>query len=218
VSPARLYRIIASLCLASIACNIILITRAVFFDNTYYFFLNWNLFLSWVPLVASFLLYNLNHKTKKPTIPALVLFLSWFIFFPNALYIITDFLHLGGKNQMLLSFDIITVFSFASTGLFLGFTSLELVQSIINKYFGHAIGWLFAIISLTLGSFGVYLGRFLRWNSWEVITHPISLIRDMFGTIVSPYLYTATSIGFTCVLTIFCLSLYLVYHSLSSSK
>lgn len=213
----RLYKLIATLLLASFACNLILITRNYLFVNPYYSFLNWNLLLAWIPLACAALANHLAHNHKNTTPLILILLTTWFIFYPNAPYMITDFLHL--KNSGIYAmFDIITLFSYAVTGLVIGFASLELAQATIRKYFGRLVSWIFALACLTLGSFGVYLGRFLRWNSWEVFTKPDIIIRDMLGTIVNPLLYTHLSLAFTCVFTIFCASLYLVYHTLSKKS
>lgn len=216
VSAQRLTRVVVSLLGATVACNLILLARSVIFSSPYYFFLNWNLFLAWVPFLTAIVANHMAFGRKPKIFGFWGIVFVWGIFFPNALYLVTDLLHLGGRDEIRFLFDAITVFSYACTGMIIGLASLELMQGIVKKYHGSYAGWVFALASLTLGSFGVYVGRFLRWNSWEVFTQPVYLAREMLGAIVNPLLYTRASLAFTVVLTIFYVSLYLVYHSLTS--
>jgi len=101
--------------------------------------------------------------------PALaVLGALWLAFFPNAPYIVTDFVHLSRDSLSPLWFDGLTICSFAATGLLLGLGSLYLVQSAVRR----ELGWLVVAASLLLGSIGIYLGRFVRLNSWDFVTNP----------------------------------------------
>ena len=70
-------------------------------------------------------------------------------------------------------------------GLLAGFVSLHLVQSAVSTRWSQAWGWLIAVVVLGLSGFGVYLGRFARYNSWDVLTRPRALVYDV-GSSVGP--------------------------------
>jgi uncharacterized membrane protein len=143
-----------------------------------YTFLLWNLFLAWVPLVAASLAFALARRGVGILVALLVA--VWLLFFPNAPYVLTDFIHLHGNGPSPLWYDALMLSSFAWTALMLGFVSLYLVHAIIAPRAGAAVGWLVVVCVLGLASFGVYLGRFARFNSWDVVTRPhlvLSVIR-----------------------------------------
>jgi uncharacterized membrane protein len=103
---------------------------------------------------------------------------GWFFFFPNAPYILTDLIHLGSKSQRYYWPDLVLILLFAMTGLVLGFLSLFLMQRMVAHRFGWPGGWLFVAVMATLSGFGIYAGRFLRWNSWDVVFNPLDLISE----------------------------------------
>lgn len=107
-----------------------------------------------------------------------ILVLMWLVFLPNAPYIVTDFVHLAPRANIPLWYDIALLISFASVGLFFAYTSVADVQAIVERNHGRASGWCVAVIALLLSGFGIYLGRFLRWNSWEVMTNPRALASE----------------------------------------
>lgn len=216
--PYRLKSVIFSLGLASSSCLFMTLFRAEITGNDFYSFLVWNLFLAWIPLgvALSIDLFYSHHRFSKAMFVLLVF--VWFIFFPNAPYIVTDFIHLKVRPGIPLIFDTIIIFSYATTGLFAGLVSLHILQERIAKIFSRGKAWAFVFVVLTSSSFGVYLGRFLRWNSWDVFTHPILLAQDMLGTFVNPLIYTKISFMFTGVLSLFLASIYFILHSLISSR
>lgn len=150
-----------------------------------YRFLLWNLFLAWVPVFFAWLARRWRH------LPLLLLLHTgfWLLFLPNAPYLLTDLIHLGRWRGISLWYDLLLLLLFAFTGLFLGFFSLSMMQDLVSDLFGWAIGWLFAAATLALSSFGVYLGRFLRWNSWDLLTHPHWLLRDILALVRDPLLH-----------------------------
>lgn len=140
-------------------------------------FLIWNLLLAWIPLYFSSK-FKKTFTQKKPFISGF-LFLCWLAIFPNAPYIITDLVHLEQKSGVPLWFDLILLVLFAWNGLLTGFISLMEIHHAFLTRFSQKVSW--GIISgiLFLSAYGVYLGRFERWNSWDILTHPISLVRQM---------------------------------------
>jgi uncharacterized membrane protein len=146
-----------------------------------YTFLLWNLFLAWVPLIAAAFAFALARRNVRGVGVVPLLIAVWLVFFPNAPYVLTDFIHLHGDGPSPLWYDALMLSSFAWTALMLGFASLYLVHAIIGQRAGAAVGWVVVVGVLGLASFGVYLGRFARFNSWDVVTRPhlvLSVIRQ----------------------------------------
>ncbi len=164
-----------------------------------FLFLAWNLFLAWIPYLMAMLLEN-KAKCGKSWWLLLPIFAGWLLFFPNAPYIVTDLLHLRHRPPLPLWYDLLLIFSFAWTGLMLGFLSLLKVHRVLDKVMGKTIGWTVVLISIALTGFGVYLGRFLRWNSWDVVTQPFALLKDI-GTVLSQPLLYLNTFGLAIVLT-----------------
>lgn len=103
------------------------------------------------------------------------LFGLWLLFLPNAPYILTDILHLTRASDAPAWYDLALLLSCSGTGLLLGYLSLLDVQEIVARSFSPIFGWIFAVVSLVLSGFAIYLGRFLRWNSWDVLVTPTRL-------------------------------------------
>jgi uncharacterized membrane protein len=101
-----------------------------------------------------------------------VLGVLWLLFFPNAPYLLTDFIHLHESLTTPLWYDALMLAAFAWTGLALGFASLYVMQTIWQRAAGAVVSWLGVVGALALASFGVYLGRFLRFNSWDALVRP----------------------------------------------
>ncbi|MEO6731436.1 MAG: DUF1361 domain-containing protein [Ferruginibacter sp.] len=159
-----------------------MVCRICYSASLRYIFLLWNLFLGWIPFQIS--LYLSKNKVAKWK-NWLCLF-GWLLFFPNALYIITDFVHLGAKTNVPVWYDAVLLFTCAITGLMMAFASLYKVEIFLTKRIGKSIANKLVIIALFLGSFGVYLGRFLRWNSWDIISNPIELFSEIGVRFLSP--------------------------------
>src|SRR6266478_2578674 len=158
--------------------------------SRYYLFLIWNLFLAGIPLVASTGLRLARHCRLPLTIQA-GCFGFWLLFLPNAPYILTDLLHLTAKSPVPAWFDLALLLSCAGTGLLLGYLSLLDVHDIVAQNLGKAIGWVVALSSLLLTGFAIYLGRFLRWNSWDVLVRPTMLF-DIADGLLHPASHSRT--------------------------
>ena len=125
--------------------------------------------------------------------------IAWLLFLPNAPYIVTDVKWLGEYAGGTLWYDAALIGTAATIGLVLGFVSLYLVQAVVTRRFGHLAGWTLAWAALALSGVGVYLGRFQRWNSWEVVTEPTTTLGQLAGAALDPLAHTrplALSIGF----------------------
>ena len=184
----------------------------IFYRGTQtFFFLNWNLFLAWIPyLVALSIPYLYKISNSKMVVFAALS--CWLLFFPNAPYILTDLLHLKKRIGIPLWYDMMLFLSFAWTGLMLGYLSLLEVQIFLRNFFSKWIVYSFSIMALLLCGFGIYLGRFLRWNSWDIITHPFSLFADIFNLLANPH-----TLGSAVVISVFLLLGYFTLITLSQS-
>jgi uncharacterized membrane protein len=159
---------LGALVAASAWCVALLEVRKHEYGYARYGFLVWNLTLAWIPLVLAVLLL-VAYARRRPVVELLAVGAAWLVFLPNAPYVLTDFIHLGAEHRQ---FDALILASFAFTALALGFASLLLVQLVVTRAAGAAIGWLVVLGSLFASSVGIYLGRVQRLNSWDVVQRP----------------------------------------------
>jgi uncharacterized membrane protein len=143
----------------------------------------WNLFLAVVPLLWS-MAFQASGARRQPFLMSLF-FLLWLLFLPNAPYILTDLIHLAPLPGVPLWYVLAMLLSCAGTGTLLGYLSLLNVHFVIAEKFGKIAGWSVAITTLILCGFGIYLGRFLRWNSWDAFTNPLSLGKTIFEQFIN---------------------------------
>ena len=196
---------------ASIFSVVIWRVRADFSGTGRYAFLIWNLFLAWIPFVISYFTYTLAFNRKWIYIVIPVAAFVWLIFFPNAPYILTDFQHLAYQTSELpVWYDVMMLIWFAFTGLLLGIVSLFLMQEIVRREFGRWAGWAFVAAVTGLSSAGVYMGRFLRWNSWDILRDPTGIALYSFQRVTDPSLQ---SIGFIGLFGAFFLFLYITLYT-----
>jgi uncharacterized membrane protein len=147
--------------------------------------LNWNLFLAFIPWALSSVAI-LKPEIQKSRLKMGILFVVWLIFFPNAPYILTDLFHLQVYSTMPLWFDLILILFFAWTGLLFGFFSLWNFEQILGKIIHKKLIPVFSFFLLFIGSFGVYLGRYLRLNSWDIISNPFAIFNSVGDRIINP--------------------------------
>lgn len=164
---------------------------AFFLVNITFIFLAWNLFLAWLPYSIAIGLEGIAQTYKSKLLVGTMLVL-WLLFFPNAPYLITDLLHLKHRPPIPKWFDLMLFFSFAWTGLMLGFLSLQEVELFLKKRIGRWKSNLLICVALLLCGFGVFLGRFQRWNSWDLVTNPGPLISDLIDIICHPINHSGT--------------------------
>jgi len=155
--------------------------------STHYSNLLWNLVLAWVPLALALLVYD-RHR-RGASLPALAVpLLLWFLFLPNAPYLVTEFGLLRIIQDMPVWFDVALLTTFGWTGLMLGFVSVYLVQAVARRAAGAIAGWTCALSALGTAGVGIYLGRYLRWNSWDLLVQPAAVLRDSAARLDSPQL------------------------------
>ena len=185
----------------------LLIIRIIVSNELTYIFLAWNLFLAWIPFVLSQRLSHTNNRLKILFITAL-----WLLFLPNAPYIITDFLHLKQRIPVPYWYDILLLFSAALNGLLLGLSSLLTVEKFLLKRYGSKISAIIILCSFFLCAFGVYIGRYLRWNSWDIIVNPGSVTGDILDRVFNPF----DHFGTWAVTILFGSFFYVMYYSIKN--
>jgi len=190
--------------------------RVVYTGNSQYVSLLWNLFLAWIPFALALRVYE-GYRRRAAALSLWAGGLLWLVFFPNAPYIVTDFKYLRDWTGAPIWYDAVLLSAAAGGGLLLGFASLYMMQAVIRRALGTVYAWLFAVGVLGLSSFGVYLGRIQRWNSWDVFTRPRVLATDLWSGIVNPLEHPKVIAG-TIVFTVFLAATYLVFYSLAGES
>jgi uncharacterized membrane protein len=181
---------------------LLLIARMIKADSAYYLFLAWNLFLAFIPYWIS----NYLKKRKHLSLQQLPWLAIWLLFIPNSPYLLTDLFHLHAREGIPLWLDLILVISFAMIGLVIFYRSLADIFHLLKTCFSETQLKLMMPLVLWVITFGLYLGRYGRFNSWDAVQHPFRLIRRS-----ATVLLHKDAMAFTCIFSIF---LWLVYLTL----
>ena len=146
-------------------------TRDVVYGPDYRFVL-WNLVLGWIPLWLSLSIYD-AYRGGARIIRLAPVILLWLLFLPNAPYLMTDLIHLREHLDAPRWFDALLLMLSGATGLLICFASMYLVHAVLRHRLGAVVAWKLIAAILVLVGAGLYLGRFLRWNSWDMLTQPV---------------------------------------------
>lgn len=158
--------------------------RIFYTQSLMHIFLCWNIFLAWIPYQLS----KYFHFSARPARwKQALLFITWLLFFPNALYIVTDIIHMEENKDIPLWYDAFLLFASSFVGIVMAFVSLYKVECFLRSNFPRRLVMLLIPAILFIASFGVYLGRFERWNSWNVISDPLSLAASIMYNFSSPF-------------------------------
>lgn len=152
-------------------------------------YLPWNLFLAWLPLLLSLRLMNVLRHKRWSSWEALATSFLWIVFLPNSFYMISDFIHLQDVSQANVLYDSVMFTLFVTTGVALGFSSLYLLHLQLRRRFSDvsASGWIGFI--LLVCSVAIYLGRDLRWNTWDILLNPAGLLFELSDRVRHPGAY-----------------------------
>jgi uncharacterized membrane protein len=183
----------------------VIIFRILYTAETYFIFLVWNLFLAWLPYFIS-----LQWEKERSPVFQWASMLLWLLVFPNAPYIITDLYHLNDRPGIPQWFDLLLLFSAAWNGLLLGLLSLYNAEKFLLKKLTAIQAGIVLAGCVFLSGFGVYAGRYLRWNSWEIFTQPKSILHDTVPRILHPEDHLSTW-GMTLMMGSFLL---IIYHTM----
>ena len=164
---------------------LLLVARVLITGHLTYIFLVWNLFLAFLPYAITEWLWA-HARTAKNKIMRLVLCSLWLLFIPNSFYILTDLFHLDKFDSAPKWFDLLLIFSFAWNGLLLGLISVRKTELILEVISGRGFSLFIVFIVMWLNAFGIYIGRYLRFNSWDIVMQPFSLFNEMFEILLHP--------------------------------
>jgi uncharacterized membrane protein len=207
---------IAVFVLLNFACAVcigLVAARVAYTESGRHLGLIWNLFLAWIPFILAYIAHTISWRRIWLYLVIPVIAFLWLIFFPNAPYMLTDLQDLArGSAGAPLWYDVIIVVWCSWTGMLLGVISLYLMQDIVHRTFGRFMGWAFVFIVSALSSFGVYIGRFARLNSWNILQNPTETAMEILGVIIDPSRRLA---AFTLLYAFFFLFVYLLLYSFS---
>ncbi len=159
----------------SVLAGVFLAGRVIYTGELRFAFLVWNLFLAFVPYMFSVLAM----KYKDTKLKFWGLFATWMLFFPNAPYILTDFIHLKYSSSDTFWIDFSLIGFYSVIGLYLGALSMQHIFESLKKRFSPAGSWLIILGVILLSGIGIYLGRFIRWNSWDILHAPHLILEDV---------------------------------------
>lgn len=193
-------------------CMVTQLLRVQLTQSLFFSFLLWNLFLAIIPYILS------ERMKKKNLTKTKIIFHTsiWLLFLPNAPYIITDFIHLHHLKSTLIWYDLFMIFCFANTGLLLAIISIYDIHKIIQKKWTQTIANRFIIAVTFLCGFGIYLGRFLRFNSWDLFTAPLQTLKQSFASFSDQKTWFV-SFGFGSLLWLL-FSVYKALHIIEEKK
>lgn len=201
--------------LISMAFSVVLSTcRYAMSARKTYLFLVFNLLLAFIPFVVSEIMLRLDFKEKKGLFWLFIVF--WLLFFPNAPYILTDLFHLKPKVGAPFWYDLLLLMSYALNGFFLGFLSLRTIEKLTTDLYGKIFANVLTFVTLITCSVGVYVGRYLRWNSWDVFTKPLSLLAELQDQDFYP-IQDSELLAFTFVFSVFLIVNYFLMKNIGKA-
>lgn len=191
--------------------------RIIVWGKMSFVYILWNLFLALVPFVISLVLLHL-YKTKyfNKVVWSVGLVL-WVLFLPNAPYLITDIIHLGATKAVPLIYDSLLLFSSALLGLVLAFSSLSHIEDILRQTFSNKKTALIMVFIIVMVSFGMYLGRYLRFNSWDIFINHYALLKDLWRVLSNLAIHKEVYL-FTLMYSFFLFFSYKAWKDIAGSK
>ena len=190
-----------NLCLSIGFALLLLFIRIQLTDSSFYLFLVWNLFLAGIPFAIT-QVFKMSSKLQSLKIVSFLGFTAWLLFLPNSPYIITDLVHLHSDHSSLVWLDLFLVFVFAFNGLLLGLLSMLDMFALIRQHYGSRVAKYTLFKVCLLSGCGIYLGRFLRFNSWDITTKPANLFIQIIQSFKEPKVWGITFVfgGFLWIL------------------
>jgi uncharacterized membrane protein len=201
-----------SLLFCTVVSLCVLAARVYLSQTQAYLFLVWNLFLAWIPFACAIGIAVMDKLWPATRWLLIAPSCIWLLFFPNAPYIVTDFVHLQRIEPLTMWFDISLLMLFAWTGCFLGVSSLQMMQSLVRRRLGRIWSWFFVLTTLGLSGVGIYLGRFLRFNSWDILLRPGHLLGNIVQALANPLAHQR-AIGVSMLFSLFMLVCYVTFLS-----
>ena len=149
-------------------------------------YLVWNLFLAWIPFLLALLLVWTLRRKQWSSWAGLLLSAGWLAFLPNSFYMVSDFIHLQEVDAAQLLFNVVMFTAFIYTGVLLGFSGLYLIHLALEERLSRI--WSFTVIGvlLLICSIAIYIGRDLRWNTWDMLVNPAGVLFDLSERLLHP--------------------------------
>jgi len=198
-----------SIILLILLALILNILRVVLFGKLSFVYLLWNIFLAFIPFLISSILLYFSNKNKLNKTFFIIGGIFWLVFLPNAPYIVTDLIHIGVVRSVPVLYDSVLLFTSAWVGLLLGMSSMFHIEKILLSRYTKKVTAIIIIIITFLISIGMYLGRFFRFNSWDIFTNPLSFI----GKILNTLSYSTYHIEALIYIPLFFTFIYISYLS-----
>jgi len=178
-------------------------------------YLIWNLFLAWIPMLLTYALVVYTRRHPWSNWGGIGITLAWLLFLPNSFYMVSDYIHLEDISRSSVLFDALMFTCFILNGLVLGYASLYMVQSLLRKHLSRVQNEIFAGAMLFLCSFAIYLGRDLRWNSWDVLVNPAGILFDVSERVLDPLghpeAFTTTAVFFVFLAGLYWAMIHMVH-------
>lgn len=189
--------------------------RVAYTGKITYVSLIWNLFLAWLPYMISSWMQQ-RTEVRKNNRKFAVLAFVWLLFIPNSFYILTDLFHLGEHNNVPMWFDLALIISFAWDGLLLGILSVRQMEKMVQRFLPGKHELLFIYPIMWLNALGVYIGRYPRFNSWDIITNPFGLSAYILRMLGHPIQYKYAW-GMVACFSVFMTLVYLTIKRISKA-
>jgi uncharacterized membrane protein len=176
-------------------------------------YLVWNLFLAWIPYVCARLLWRAA-RASAPLVLLVPLLAVWFVFLPNAPYLVTDVVHLHHPHDFRLAIEVALFATVALAGVLLGVASVQPVHRLVAQRFGPRAAAAFPPLIAISVAFGVYLGRVQRWNSWALVETPGRLFHATWAVLGHPIDHPRAFAG----IALFGIAFLVVYSALTNER
>lgn len=175
-----------ALAIANSASILLLLTRMAAAGNTRYWYLVWNLFLGWLPLGAAWLMVRRQRSVRWLDGRVVLWAAAWLAFLPNSFYLLSDLIHLRSTGEVSMLYDAVLFCSFIFNGYIAGYLSVLLVhRALLRRFAPRRVAAVLAVVFVLCG-YAIYLGRALRWNSWDILLHPLGILFDTSEAILNP--------------------------------
>ena len=194
---------------------LLLLARTIYTGGLTFVFLVWNLFLAFVPYFLSYSV-TLKPAWMESKWKFTLAFTVWILFVPNSFYMITDLFHLYDSDSVPAWYDLMLIFCFAWNALLMGILSVRNMEKIMQAVWKYQSGWLFIYPVMLLNAIGIYIGRYLRYNSWDIISSPFHLMADTVHILLHP-VYFKNAWAMVFVFSVFLSILYKTLRKLNDS-
>lgn len=195
--------VIEAIILSNTVSVVLFALRIIATGGTQYWFMFWNLFLGWLPVLFAWLLVRSLQRPVWPKQLIVLLAVAWLGFLPNSFYMMSDLIHLQSTGDVGVLFDAVFFLSFIWNGALAGILSMIMVhRQLLRMRHARYAPYIMAIV-IVLTSFAIYLGRSLRWNTWDVLVNPAGILFDVTERVVNPLAHPqsySTTLTFTALI------------------